>query len=114
MNEFVDDQQDQCEHDHQLKLDEHHMRFSQIEGRFIKGHSQRKGHDSEINQCHRDRSNRRRLCWDGNDRIPNPDPNHRLARKRGSCTDFYHTGQDSIEIPIDPRDRSSARMLRNL
>jgi hypothetical protein len=90
----------------------YHRRFSQIEGRFIKGHSQRKGHDSEINQYHRDRSNHRRLCWDGNDRIPNPDQNHRLARKMGSCTDCYDTGQDSVEIPIDPRDRS-ARMSRN-
>jgi len=50
----------------------YHRRFSQIEGRFVKGRPQRKGHDSQINRCHRDRSNRSKIMQDGNDRIPNP------------------------------------------
>jgi len=50
-----------------------------------------------------------KILQDGNDRIPNPQKNHRLATKMGSCTHSYDTGKERIEIPIDPRDRTARK-----
>jgi len=103
--------QSQCDTESLIELlSEENMKHSfhaQIEGRFIKGCPQRKGHHSEINGCHRERHCHWKTMQDGNDRVPNPDLKFRLAWKWGRAQ--IVTTQKQIELRF--QYWSSIRMI---